>query len=260
MKAIVASEQDKAGMNIHSHLLDKGFESTKSKWQGKTISRKGEWLLVKTESRIIYADEVKGLDADEIIFISKHSSESGKPTLTTHLPGNFGTADYGGEPGELCKGRADRMKEIYSHLVDPPFDYSVSLEVTHHGPFIPQPCMFVELGSTEEQWGNQEAAEYIADAVVKGIDREPQEVETGIGIGGNHYAPKFTEVEENREISMGHMVPKYAQNNLDEEMVEQMISKTSPEPEKIFIDKKGTRGQSKVREMLEEFDKEVILL
>ncbi len=260
MKAIVASEKDTAGMNIFNKLLDKGFDSTDKKWLNKTLFQKDEWLLARAESRVIYADEVAELDVDEVIFASKHSSESGKPTLTTHVPGNFGPADYGGEPGKLCHTYSDRRKAIYMELLNPPFEYEVSLEVTHHGPLIPQPCCFVELGSTQEQWENEEAAEYLAEAIVKGIEKEPPETDTAIGIGGNHYARKFTEVEENRDIAMGHMIPRYAQKHLDPDIVEQMIAKTHPDPSKIMIDKKGTRKQSKVREMLEQFNMELELL
>jgi len=262
MKAIVVSEKDKAGKNIYNHLLEKGFGSTSGKWQGKTVHKEEEWLLVRTESTIIHADEVKNLNADEVIFASKHSSEKGKPTLTTHPPGNFGPADYGGEPGELCQVNARRMNSLFSHLLNPGFEYNVSLEVTHHGPYIPQPCCFIELGSTEKQWENQEAADYIAEAIMKTIKKqgEKSEIETAIGIGGNHYARKFNKIQREKGIAMGHMIPRYAQEHLDREVVEKMIEKTVPEPSKIYIDKKGTRKQSKVREMLNEFDKEIILL
>lgn len=265
MKAIVVSEKDKAGKNIYNHLLEKGFGSKKGKWQGKTVYKEGNWLLVLTESRIIYAKEADSLNADEIIFASRHSSEAGKPTLTTHPPGNFGPADYGGEPGKLCRVDAERMKKLHSHLLNPPFEYNVSLEVTHHGPFIRQPCCFIELGSTEKQWGNQEAGEYIAEAIMKTIKNDEEKddekkIETAIGIGGNHYARKFNDVQRKENIAMGHMIPRYAQKHLDKEIVQQMIDKTHPEPSKIYIDKKGTRKQAKVRKMLQKFDKEVILL
>ncbi len=262
MKAIVVSEKDKAGKNIYKHLLDKGFGSTQGKWQGKTVHKEGKWLLVRTESRIIHADEVDNLDADEIIFASKHSSESGKPTLTTHAPGNFGPADYGGEPGKLCQVNANRMNELHSHLLEPTFEYNVSLEVTHHGPLIRQPCCFIELGSIEKHWGNQEAGEYIAEAVIKTIRKKEknEKLETAIGIGGNHYARKFNEIQRRENEAMGHIIPRYAQKHLDRDMVQQMIKKTHPKPDKIYIDKKGTKKQSKVREMLEEFDEEVIPL
>jgi len=263
MKAIVVSEKDPAGKNIYEHLLEKGFDSTSGKWQGKTVYKERNWLLVLTDSRIIYAKEAGTLNADEIIFASKHSSESGKPTLTTHPPGNFGPADYGGEPGKLCQVNANRMNELHSHLLKPTFEYEVSLEVTHHGPYIRQPCCFIELGSTEKQWENQEAANYIAKAIMKTIKKEKntkKDIETAIGIGGNHYAKKFNEIQEDEEIAMGHIIPRYAQKHLNKEMVQQMIEKTHPEPNRIYIDKKGTRKQAKVRKMLKDFDKEIILL
>lgn len=256
MKAIVCSEKDPAGLNIRDRLLEKGFNDTRGKWQGKTVHREGEWLLVETESQLINAEEIGGLDAEEIIFISKHSSQSGKPTLTTHVPGNFGPADYGGSPGELCQVPARRMREVYLNLINPPSDYNVSLEVTHHGPSIPQPCFFVELGSTEKQWGDSEVGGYVAEAVISAVGQEPEQVETAIGIGGNHYAPKFSEKE--KEVAFGHIIPKYSQDNLDIAMVDQMMEKTVPRPSKIYMDRRGTRGQSEVREMLSDYNLELL--
>lgn len=259
MKAIVASEKDTAGMNIYDHLLEEGFESTEKKWQGKTIFQREEWMLIQTESNIIHAEEIGELATEEIIFISRHSSEKGKPSLTTHYPGNFGANDYGGREGELCWAQAERMKNIYLEMLNPPFQHDVSLEVTHHGPLISQPCLFVELGSTEEHWENQEAAKYLAKSIIKGIGKDTGKYETAIGIGGNHYAAKFSEVEKDQKTALGHMLPKYAQKYLDKEMVNQMIKRTLPKPNKVVLDKKGVRKQSKVREMLEETGLEVIL-
>ncbi len=258
MKAIVASEKDTAGKNIFNQLTEQGFQPTDKKWQGKTTYKRKNWILVKTESDIVHADEVNELDADEIIFISRHSSQKGTPTLTTHYPGNFGPNDHGGAHGELCYAPAERMKNIYLEIINPPFQHDVSLEVTHHGPSISKPCLFVELGSTEEQWKNQEAADYLATSLIRGIDKETPKRETAIGIGGNHYAPKFSELEQKEEVAMGHIIPKYAQSYLNKKMVEQMIEKTIPKPSKAIIDKKGTKKQSKVTRMLEKTGLEVM--
>ncbi|XP_022736518.1 D-aminoacyl-tRNA deacylase-like isoform X2 [Durio zibethinus] len=53
------------------------------------------------------------------------------------------------------------LKNIaHSHNLVPEFE--VTLEATHHGPEINSPTMFVEIGSAEEYWYRQDAAQAIA--------------------------------------------------------------------------------------------------
>ena len=49
---------------------------------------------------------------------------------------------------------------------------------------------------------------------------EPNDYETAVGVGGGHYAPRFTEVALGFGINFGHMVPNYQiEGSTDEELV-----------------------------------------
>ena len=48
-------------------------------------------------------------------------------------------------------------------------EFDLSLEVTHHGPWINVPSIFVEVGSTAETWGHRGAAEVLANLIAKGL-------------------------------------------------------------------------------------------
>jgi D-aminoacyl-tRNA deacylase len=43
----------------------------------------------------------------------------------------------------------------------------ITLEATHHGPITNKPTMFLEIGSTEEYWKRQDAAQVMALVSVK---------------------------------------------------------------------------------------------
>jgi len=254
VKAIVCSERDVAGMNIRSHLLQKGFESTDKQWEGETIYQRDQWMLVTTKDELVYAQQLADLDCDEIIFASRHSSAAGKPTLTAHVPGNFGPADLGGEPGQLCYASAQRMLAVYRELMKNPYPvFGVSLEVTHHGPFIPQKCCFIELGSGEEQWKNEKAGEFLAECIIRGIESD-EDAQPVIGIGGPHYCPELSRYEG--EYAFGHILPRYAWNHLNKKMVQQMIERTVPKAEKIIVDHKGIKGKTELAKLLDGYDVE----
>jgi D-aminoacyl-tRNA deacylase len=91
--------------------------------------------------------------------------------------------------------------------------FNVSFETTHHGPLLSRPTCFIEIGSDETKWGNVEAAKALARAL---LGHEMKEGRLAIGIGGGHYAPRFTEVCLARNVSFGHMMPNYAIEKMDE--------------------------------------------
>jgi D-aminoacyl-tRNA deacylase len=86
-------------------------------------------------------------------------------------------------------------------------DFEVTFEVTHHGPYLETPTLFIEIGSSEETWGHRGAAEAIARTLQAA---EVTEHPVAMGIGGGHYAPRFTETSLTRKVSFGHMLPNYA--------------------------------------------------
>ena len=84
--------------------------------------------------------------------------------------------------------------------------YSVSFEVTHHGPYVDVPTMYIEIGSDENHWGDMNAASILVDSLISAKEEDHPVV---IGVGGGHYAPRFTDLILSMKADMGHMVPNY---------------------------------------------------
>ncbi len=233
MPVVVYSKQDPAGINIADHLKESGFEVTAA------------------EERLLYYDGDP--QTDFVVFASRHRSKSGKPTFTVHATGNYGAAEYGGMPAQLSLTSARMikilLKQIARNVLE---DYAVSLEVTHHGPTdLRMPSAFIEIGSSEVQWSDREAAAFIAECIQNGI-REYQEGKylnddtiPCIAFGGTHYAPKFTRYMLETNHATSHICPKYAADILTEDLIHQMITKTVESVETALIDWKGLRKQQR---------------
>lgn len=235
-KIVVGSTQNLASRNIAKAL------------EGRTD-------VTMLDSSIVDLEKLD-CSVDLVIVASSHSSVSGKPTLTAHTPGNFGPAKMGGDVGilsispALYVGEAVRkFKELQTSRKLP---YDVSLEVTHHGPSFSVPIVFVEVGSTEKQWEDQKAIEAAADVIIHLLDFTPVG-KSMLGIGGTHYTPYFTK-KMLEGLNFGHICPKYASEFLTKDMLIQMIEKTNPRPEEVWIDWKGTPGglRQDVRQWTEE--------
>lgn len=252
---LLVSRKDIAGMNIFHYIDEKLKEQT---------------LILENDS--IYSDEEikKFVPIDtSIIFLSRHSARSLRPSFTVHPIGNFGKAEFGGKDTILAPCQSFMLKRLVfniKELVDSKGyqlneNYEVSIEVTHHGPFSHVPVTFIEVGSSESQWKDQEACRLIADTLngteFDKIDHEEDWVSV-IGFGGNHYAAKFTKYMLETEYAFGHICAKYALSKLNEELIQQMILKTNPPPKIAFFDKKSMKRKQQIKSWLSDFNIEVL--
>jgi D-aminoacyl-tRNA deacylase len=183
------------------------------------------------------------------IFLSRHHSKMGEPTLTVHPIGNFGDAKFGGKPKTLIPAAPRMMTHllrlIKKNLQPTDLKYQVCYEVTHHGPFLKIPTLFVEVGSTEIQWQQKEPASIIASSLLELFakyhyeEEFPNDIPVLLGIGGGHYAPRFTEVALAKNIAFGHMIPTYQieGGNIDDEILEKTIQAT-PNIKGVYLHKK----------------------
>ncbi len=179
------------------------------------------------------------LDPKIAIFLSRHRSKMEEPTLTVHPIGNFGNAEFGGQPKTLVPAAPRMMTHllrlIKKNLQSTDLEYQVCYEVTHHGPFLKIPTLFVEVGSTEIQWQQKEPASVIASSLLELLAKYHYEEEYAndipvlIGIGGGHYAPRFTEVALAKKIAFGHMIPTYQieAGTINDDILEKTIQVTS---------------------------------
>ncbi len=251
MILIVASTKDTAGMNIAQQILEHyKFEELPEMFRQNPVyskeARDHEVRLVFVNVEPVYTQFITDLLTPElIVFISRHSSISKIPTLSVHTPGNLGRAEQGGIDRKVSISPANAMRDALMEMVklneEKKLNYQVSYECTHHGPSLDVPTMFVELGSSLEQWKDIKAAEVVAHAAMAAVSKGSRNP-AAIGIGGPHYNNKFTKIALNTQTAFGHIIPKYALSKLGPEMIEQCTERTVERVESAFLDWKGIRG------------------
>jgi D-aminoacyl-tRNA deacylase len=259
MNLIVASNKDPASLNIKAQILRLyPFRQTQQTYQQNPtytaeISGKNITLATLNEESVQAQYLPNDFpDAELIVFISRHSSQSGKPTLTVHVPGNFGAAELGGLPKTVSVAPAFAMQTALKTLKQQKdslgLNYEVSFEVTHHGPSFDVPAMFVELGSSMLEWSDQTAAEAVANAALTAIisPQTPSNIPVAVGIGGTHYNQKFTQYALADKAVFGHMIPKYAIPSIDNALLLQCIQKTTPKASLVLLDWSGIKSQDKL--------------
>ncbi len=258
MRLIVSSTQDKASQNILSNLLERDWEEIGG-WEGHPIHKRKRDYIATIDERHIYFDDIDkkieeelNIDFDEVVFISKHSSEAGVHSLTVHPIGNYGKAKYGGEEGKLVPSTPHSMTEALLEMrkiakreeIDQKYD--LSFEATHHGPYLETPTYYIEIGSNADSWTDEKAGKVIADTVLKVGENPDKNRPVAICIGGGHYAPRFTDLAKSRDVSVGHMVPGWAMKYLTSDSFEEAVKKT-PEVEYVYFDRSSTSGKERER-------------
>jgi D-aminoacyl-tRNA deacylase len=257
MIMLIASSKDVASLNIKEQILKHyPFHKTAKEFQGTSlfdaVIRGRKVTLVTLSEESVEAQELpkEFPNAKLVVFISRHSSQSGKPTLSVHTPGNFGDAELGGLPKTLSVSPALAMQNTLRALMHYKgalnLDYEVSFECTHHGPSLNVPAMFVELGSSPAQWGDLRAAEAVAHSAMSAIAHfSAPQTSAVLGIGGTHYNQRFTIMALKGEATFSHMIPKYAIHLVDAEMLKQCVQKTLEKVSFTVLDWKGIKGEDK---------------
>jgi D-aminoacyl-tRNA deacylase len=265
---IVASERDRAGLNIASHLArDYGFEKS-PEYSDPHILQKENVLLARIKDETIHLESLDSFpNTTSVIFASRHTSEKGDPCLTVHCPGNvLGEAPYGGKPKSLALVEPNRMRTALLSLSETReelgLSHLVSLEATHHGPTeLPVPCMFVEIGSSEKQWEDSVAGKAVARAIWAAANSTANGTQ-GVGFGGGHYSWKHTDAVTKGQFAFGHILSKYFFNGYDPAIVELAFRRTIGTCSHAVIDKKGVRGAERntLMEYLTRTGREIVMI
>jgi len=257
MILIVASNTDIASLNIKEQILNHyPFRKASEIFQQNQlftaeINDKKITLITLSEESVREQNLPNAFpNVNLVVFISRHSSQSGKPTLSVHTPGNLGNAELGGLPRKLSVSPAtamrDALKALMQHKQELNLDYEVSYECTHHGPSLDLPTMFVELGSSEHQWRDSKAAEAVAHAAMSAIKKFSKPTSSAVlGIGGTHYNQKFTRMALDDEAVFGHMIPKYVISLINSEILRQCIEMTFESVSLAILDWKGIKSEDK---------------
>jgi len=262
---IAASKSDPAAQNIVENLLRLHPFKAGEPRGGISVYEAGNVKLALFEGEAVHAENLDEVfpEVEAIAFASRHESESLQSTLTVHAPGNLTTqAAHGGQPLQLAYTWPQRMSlalKTLSRLA--PEGFKVSLEATHHGPTsLTKPVWFVEIGSSLEQWRNEEAGRAVAEALWASVEGQP-EGRAAVGFGGGHYAPKHSRVTLEGEYAVGHIFPKYALTSKpDRRLVEQAFEKTLGGCRVAVVDWKGLPGEVRrsLLGLLEELGVEVV--
>lgn len=243
---IVATSSDLASRTLAQALVDgQGFESTGVKLFGKAVYQKGSLLLAFFEGIIVEPPDLdEYFNPQAYVFLSRHSAESGIPSLTAHTTGNFtAVAKFGGSGREL--GRADPallknyMRSLAKRrgMVE---GYQLTMEATHHGPTsLQKPVLFVELGSSEKYWGDTTAAGVVGEALVESLTQKEVWSKVALGFGGTHYPEKFTRMEIEGDVAFSYIIPKHSLGDIDQEVFGQMLQRTNAPVRTAVLDWKG---------------------
>jgi len=112
------------------------------------------------------------------------------------------------------------------------------LEVTHHGPIINKPCCFIELGSSEEQWKDKNAAKILAKTIIDLQNYKKQNWIPCLAVGGLHYMQSFNKIQLNSNYAIGHAIPKYCFPVINH-MLNEAVVKTQENFNTVLLDWKG---------------------
>ena len=261
--AIITSLADPAGVNIKEKLIASGeFDARGENFDGEPVffHKSGAAGLYAIARDTVFAENIdRAVAADTFIFATRHEAAAAVPTLSAHAPGNFGAADFGGSDGRLCVAPSFLLKKALAGLeARKPAGFAVTMEATHHGPYLEKPAMFIEIGSAENQWRDDTAGCAIA-SVILDLIKAPSggsAVENPVpaaAVGGPHYCAAFNKLMFDSVYAIGHVCPKYHCDRLDEALIAQMAERASPPARMFFIDWKGVNAQarSKIIEIIE---------
>ena len=266
-RLLICTEPDIPSMNMRDSLMKiKEWEPVGSD-DGTFMFRCGDDYMMSSQRWHIDFEDVLevagklGSDPDLVVFMSRHSSESEKPVLTVHPIGNFHGNELGGKEKTLVKAAPACMSDALRRIdsLNDMENMDVSFEVTHHGPWVDCPTFFIEVGSSIPQWENKHAAWILALAL---SDNRKIDYPVAVGVGGGHYAPRFTEAVLERKVNIGHMIPNYQMDGRDEEDISRMMREACSlsGTKTILLHRKSMKGvrAAEIKEIAESNGFEVV--
>ena len=246
--ALIHSRLDPAGVAIRKAIDDLIREEGETVWP---LLQDG-YLFHEADGRLIYEEDLdEKVQADRIVFLSRHSSVNPEPVLTIHVTGNFAEAAYGGAPDELPAADPGMMQAVLRNLIrNCPDGYRAGYEITHHGPSdLKTPSFFVEIGSGEREWRDAKAAAAVARSVLTAV---PGEFLPLIGFGGTHYAVRQTVIASETRGAFGHIAHSREAGGMTADRVRRMAKMTGAVAG--YIDKKAlsTKEYDHISRILQE--------
>ena len=257
---LVYSTRDLAGKGIAKHVVELLGLREGGVLAGNTYYIGDDIVLAGFNEDVIFFEFLDNyLDVEYYIVLSRHSSKAKIKSLTVHHPGNpTNNAEAGGKPRELSIAFPPMAKKLitlldkYTTEENLKEEYDVTLEVTHHGPTsLSKPIVFIEIGSSPEEWSDEKARNLVARVVVDSITNTLPECMPSTGFGGGHYARKHTKIMLTTNYCLGHIFSKHVIDYIDEEIILQAIKRSKPQSNNIIIEKKGVKStqRKKIKEI-----------
>lgn len=256
MDLLVAHADDPAGLRMAGSLAaDMKADSGGGGGRG-SLYRGEHFDLLVSNAPVVSADWL-GVGGGEgwsrryagFVFLSRHAAKSGVLALTCHSTGNFGPARLGGRDGQVAvpypKMHGAYMRLLYANRGM--FDgFEVTIEATHHGPTdLDRPSVFVEVGTTEEQWCDDELCSSVAGLVRQAAESVAAGASgsrpRAVCFGGTHYPKKFTAAAVEGRYELGTVMPKHALGLLDGGMLAHILDRNAP-VDVALIDAGGMAG------------------
>lgn len=271
MIGLVYSEVDRAGRGVAGYLVNE-LRPVEVKYckNAVTCLAGDNFVLAGYREDVIYLDfldESLPPEVELYVILSRHSSEAGIKSYTVHATGNFSDdVSAGGRPRELgvaCPAISWALLRALNELSSDASkrdEYQVSYEATHHGPTnLSKPLVFIEIGSSENEWGDMVNHIIVGEAVKQLVEMYPRvpTCEPVIGVGGGHYPKKHTELALSENICYGHIASKHVLNFLDLEILNAMITRSVNSPKAVVVEKKSTNREH--RALIEDFSRRRML-
>jgi D-aminoacyl-tRNA deacylase len=267
--ALIASSCDEAGMNMVNFLrLHKDFKMTKRDpptYVSRMYQNVGLYL---TNRDLLFLEDYSTGEhprPTSFIFLSRHRSASGIPSLTCHSTGNFSNdTSYGGKPSELGMANPSMLKAYLNELnqnrsLVP--EYEITLEATHHGPTsLKGSVIFVEIGSGPEQWRDAVAARVVCNSILKACSLKPRSTSrVALALGGTHYPEKVNKLLLETDFSVAYIATKNNLQFVDYDMIQQMLVRSTERITHILLDWKGLgKYKRNVLDTIEKTDLEIV--
>ena len=265
MNLIIASNADSASINLRERLLEMSSWTKCGEYDGNDMweisENQGDYCekgtrLISINNIHINAERIdedferkNNVKISNIIFLSRHKAASKKPSLTVHPIGNWGKAEYGGEEGKITPTSPKIMTGLLREIKENQLEgFDVCFEATHHGPLLNTPTIFLEIGSTENEWEDKRPAQALIKSLleVKYVDGK-----NVIGVGGGHYTPRFTEAALTHKVNFGHMIANYGIPFVNTKILKNAIEASNAEG--VYFHKKAMK-KSAYRQIKKELE------
>lgn len=244
---IVYHKGNIAGKNIVDRFKEMGF------MPHVPVIEMGKETIY-TEVSVEKYPELK--EVEFLFFPCTHRSQKGDASLCLHVAGNWRGNELGGREGKVCMASAFVMKYLFQRLdANAKQDkriyekYKISMEATHHGPLTDIPSCFIELGSLEEEWKDEDAARVLAKTMMDLQDVEFSELNSKgwkptVAVGGGHYCLNFNRIQLNGNYAIGHIIPDYG-FPINEKIIKEAEEKTKEQVKEVLIDWKAMKAEER---------------